>query len=152
MPKAHSVAFTSTLKMPLFFPITTFQGGKAVLRHFPCSECHHGVSLAPGILWLVIPNCHWPCIPAYFSSSACSRNLFTLSLSRRKYSHILPRTSCFPIIFQSLPRCACAPRTLSTATLSVVFLLIPSKNRCNISGVFFGQCMILSPPTPTARS
>ena len=45
-------------------------------------------------------------IPACFSSSACSRNLFAQSLSRRKYSHI-PRTYCsFPIIFQSLPRCA----------------------------------------------
>ena len=57
----------------VFFPVSTFQGGKSAASSFvPCNKCHHGISLAPSILWLVLRT------TACFASSACSRNFLTL--------------------------------------------------------------------------
>ena len=66
------------------------------LQHFTCSK----YSLAGD------SSCHWPCIPACLSSSASSRNLFTLALSWQKYSHIYLTYCSFPIRFHNIPRCA----------------------------------------------
>ena len=66
-----------------------------------------------------LPLTPYSCLPFFFG--LLSRYLCTQYLSWQKYSHI-SRTYCsFPIIFQSLPRCAFAPRTLSTANLSAPF-------------------------------
>ena len=83
------MAFTSTLKMILYSsPLYTFQGGKACL--------HHSVRAVSVITaFNLLQVCHWPCNPACFSSSDCSRNLNTLSLCRRKYSHIPPSRNCY---------------------------------------------------------
>ena len=58
------------------------------------------------VFMAVNSSCHWPFIPACFSSSARYRNRLAHALSWRKYSHI-PRTyGSFPIIVQILPRYA----------------------------------------------
>ena len=47
--------FHILLKVFVFFTFSAFWAKKALLHHFPCSKCRHGVIRAPNILWLV---CH----------------------------------------------------------------------------------------------
>ena len=98
-------------KMPLYSsPSPLFRAAKPFFIIFPCSKCRHGVLLAPSTLWLTIPAATDVVILPVFLLQPCSRNLFTLSLSRQKcsshssyilfFSHHFPK----PSTMRFLPR------------------------------------------------
>ena len=123
-PENAFVFFTVSTLFRVVNPSSSFSVQFVSSRHLTCSKC----SLAGD------SSCHWTCIPACFTSPACSRNLFALSPSRQKYSHI-SRTCCsFLIIFPSLQRCAFFPANSLHCQFVGVFLLLPSENRCSSSG------------------
>ena len=105
LSNSHSETFTSFLKVFFgFFPISTFQGEKAVLHHL----CVQSVSLQ-----------HFTCSEyslAGDSSDPVFLRAFLLRTPLETCLHLLflgkniptslARIVLFPIIFQSLPRCA----------------------------------------------
>ena len=157
LSKGHAVPFTSTLKCFEILPsLHFFRATK------PCFIilCVQSVSLQHVTCSMYFlagdSSCHWPCIPACCSYSACSRKTCLLYLFLgENIPTILARVVLFPSSSKDFHGAPFAPRTVSTANLSVVFLLFSSENRCNISGMNW-SCMsphlLLSPPTPTARS
>ena len=62
----------------VFFPVSTFQG---------CNKCHHGILLAPSILWLVIqlPLALYSCLLFFFS--LFSKLLYSFSFSEKVFPH-----------------------------------------------------------------
>ena len=115
----------------VFFPISNFQGDKALLHH---SVGATSIIAAFSPLQILIGwRCQLPptlhsCLRFFFS--LLSEPHYSISFAWKKYSHF-PRTYCsFPIFFQGLPRCAfCSANCLHCQFVSVVHLL-PSEIRC----------------------
>ena len=128
LSKAHSVAFTSTLKMPQYSSQSPlFRAVKPFFIIFPCSKCRHGVSRAPSILWLAIPAAtDLVFLPAFLLQPALETSLLCFFLSEN-----IPTFQVRSVLFPSYPKAfhdaLSAPRIVSTANLSV-FLLCLQRN------------------------
>ena len=112
LSKAHSVAFTSTLKMLLYSSLSPpLQGDTALLHHsFRALSVITAFNLLQVLFgWrFQLPLTLYSCL---LSSAACSRKLFTLFLSAKVFpqsSHVLPSTvRLLPREPSPLPICLC---------------------------------------------
>ena len=115
-----TVAFSSTLKMPLSQSPLFREVKPFFFIIISCSECRHCVLLAPSIFLAGDSTCQWPCIPACFFQPVLETYFLNLLLGENiPTCHEL--IVLFPSFFKAFHGAPVAPRTLSTANLSVVF-------------------------------
>ena len=149
------MAFTSLF---VFFPISTYQGDKALLHH---SFCAVSVITAFNLLQVLfgcrfqLPLTLYSCLLfslgilsklhhcLCFFCSLLSEPLYPYPFLGKRIPTFLARIDLFPSSAKAFHGAPSAPRPVSTANLSVLFLLLPSENRCNISGISWSYMLHL---------
>ena len=148
LSKAFSETFNSFLTVLLYSSHSPLQREKALLHH-----SMRAVSVIGACNLLQVLS-EWRCqLPLTLYSCLLSEPLYSLFLGE-SIPTFLARVVLLSSFSRAFQGAHFAPRTLSTANLSMVCLLLPPENRCNISGINW-SCLIphlpVSPPTPTAR-
>ena len=106
----------------VFFSISTFQGDKAPHHHSGRATSVIAAFYLLKVLFgwrFQLPLTLYSCL--LFFCRLLSKPLYSLSFFGTNIPTFLACIVLFPSFFQSLPRCAFAPRTVSTANLSVCF-------------------------------
>ena len=121
-------------------PSLHFTGRQSLLNHsFRAVNVITAFTLLPSTLWLAIPAATDPVfLPVLLLQPALGTSLLYFFLGR-SIPTFLVCTVLFPSFSKAFHGAPSAPRAVSTAKLSVVFLLLPSEKRCNISGTSW-QC------------
>ena len=157
LSKAHSVTFTSFLKV--FFCILPTLHFATKTEACLTILCVQSVSLQHFTLlqvlsgWrFLVPLAQCSCLPFFFQLPL---EIFLLLIFLGRNSPtFLACTALFPSFSTAFHDAPISPQTHTTATLSMVCLLLPPGTCCNIACITW-SCMIphrpSSPPTQTAR-
>ena len=132
LSKAHSVAFTSVLKMLSYSSRSPpFNAKKACeYNHYHCST-----SLAPSTPWLAIHGA----TGLVFLLAFLSRHPLEASLLLIFRGISIPTSLVCTVLFRSFSitfhDAPFSPQTQTSASWSMVDLLLPPETRCNIAGI-----------------
>ena len=134
----------------VFFPVSSLQRKEGLFH-----RCLHSTSLAPSTPWLAIRAAIGVVLLLAFISRH-PLEVSSLLIFRGSNIHTsLVCTDLFPTFSITFHEAPFAQQSRTTATLSMVSLLLPPETCCNIAGINW-SCMIphapSSPPTQTARN